>query len=165
MDWSPSDGSEVDSHRIGLDPIEFDWIELELIEFAWIDLDQLESKWIGVDQFESEWIGLDQFESEWIGLSEFRPVPVRTEPEAVYTVSPALESGLSSSLAEHLRTNPRSGTQPKPVFAESLELIRAVLPVLWTGRLPSAELAEGNHPFRPVSALFLTRWRLSSFFP
>ena len=100
MDWSPSDGIEIDSH--------------------WIELDQIDSDWIELDWIESEWIELDWIECEWIGLSVYRPVPVRTVPEVVYTVSPKLESGSSNSQEEHLRTNPLLGTGSKPVCAEFL---------------------------------------------
>ena len=114
MDWSPSNGSEVDSYRIGLDQIESDWIEpdrivskwvgLDRFEFEWIGLDRFESEWIGLDRFESEWIGLDRFGSEWIGLSVGRPVPFRTEPVVVYAISPELESGSSKSCPNALFT-------------------------------------------------------------
>ena len=106
MDWSPLDGTCIQSHWTEVDPIGFDWIDLELIESKYIELDWIESEWIGLSEFQP--------------VSEFRPVPGRTVPAVVYTDFPGLESDSSIFLAWCLRTNLHLKTESRAVFAEFL---------------------------------------------
>ena len=91
MDWSPLDGTWIDSHWTEVDPIGLDWIDLELIESKWIELDWIESEWIGLSEFQP--------------VSESRPVPGRTVPGVVYIDFPGSESDSSIFLAACPRTN------------------------------------------------------------